>query len=274
MGQFTFAIISLLGVPAALIALVILGHRITPKRIWYSAPVQAVASLMLLGCIGVPVAITMVDSQGDYFDDVGDLVGGAFALPSGVTIDKQRDKTVRLGDCWRNAVNWRSDVAFPSAAAFDQWYTGEGWRTGVVHQIARYYGVEPDHIIVAEGALDLRARDLKYRLIDDHKAYRQNVRILEFYEPFVCTAIEKGVDGRLSLRPCDPVALKGDSGNAGRVIVNPSAKKRSLAGQIYYAQGPSTCDNVVRRAVNTALGLPHPEGGAPNVSIGGVLPIM
>lgn len=274
MTQFAFALFALFGVPVALITLVFLGHRLTPRRIWFSAPVQVVATLAVLGCIGAPIAITMVDSQGEYFEDVRELVGGAFALPDGVKVDKQRDRTVRLGDCWRNAVSWRSKVMFGSAAAFDRWYADEGWRAGIVKQIAGYYGVEPNRISVTDGALNLRARDPEYQLVDDGKAYRQNVRILEFYEPFVCTAIEKGADGRLSLRPCDPVALAGDSGNAGRVIVNPSAKKRTLEGQIYYAQGPSTCTNPVRRVVNNALGLPHPDGGEPNTSIAGVLPIM
>lgn len=273
MDQFTFAIVALFGVPAALIALVFLGHRLMPRCIWFSLPVQTVATLVVLGCIGVPVAIVMVDGQGDYFDDVGDLVGGAFALPDGVTVNKQGDRTVRLGDCWRNAVNWRSDVEFGSEAAFDQWYAGEGWRRGIVDQIAGYYGVARARISVAEGALDLRARDPKYQLSQERGSYAQNTRILEFYERFVCTAIEKGADGGLSLRPCDPVALAGDGGNAGRVIVNPREKKRTLEGQIYYAQGPSTCTNPVRRAVNNALGLTHPEGGDPNTAIGSVLPM-
>ena len=75
----------------------------------------------------------------------------------------------------------------------------------------------------------------------------------------------------MSLRPCDPVALKEDTGNAGKVIVNPSARDRTLEGRIYYAQGPSTCTNPLRRAVNDAMGWPHPEG-KPNTSIGGTLP--
>ena len=271
MEGFHFAMLSLFGVPAALLALVFLGHRLTPKRIWFSAPVQTVATLMVLGCIGAPVTIVMIDSEGDYFVDPDELVSSAFALPGGVTVNKQGDKTVRLGDCWRNAVNWRSDVKFGSAAEFVQWYAAEGWRSGIIDQIAGYYGVEPARISVAEGALDLRMRDPKYQLSDKNGSYSQNTRILEFYEPFVCTAIEKGPDGSVSLRPCDPVALKEDTGNAGKVIVNPSARDRTLEGRIYYAQGPSTCTNPLRRAVNDAMGWPHPEG-KPNTSIGGTLP--
>lgn len=274
MDQFAFAMVSLFGVPAALIALVFLGYRVTPRRIWFSFPVQTVATLAVLGCIGVPVAIMIADGQGDYFDDVSELASGAFALPDGVTVNQQGDRTVRLGDCWRNAVNWRSNVEFGSAAAFDQWYAAEGWHTGIVDQVAGYYGVEPARISVAEGALDLRGRDPKYQLSQERGSYAQNTRILEFYEPFVCAAIDKDSKGRLSLRPCDPVSLAGDQGNAGRVIINPKVKDRTLEGQIYYAQGPSTCTNPVRRAANTALGLPHPEGGEPNTSMGGVLPTM
>jgi hypothetical protein len=274
MTQFVFALFAMFGVPAALIALVFLGHRLTPRRIWFSVPVQTVATLAVLGCIGVPVMIANFDSQGEYFEDETALVSQAFGLPAGVTVDRQKDRSLGLGDCWRNAVNWRSQVTFQPAAAFDQWYQSEGWRAGIVDQVASYYGQEPARISLAEGALDLRARDPKYQLVDDHKAYSQNVRILEFDEPFVCTAIEKGADGRLSLRPCDPVSLAGDGGNAGRVIINPSAKDRTLEGRIYYAQGPSTCTNPIRRAVNNVLGLPHPEGGEPNTSIGQSLPIF
>ena len=57
------------------------------------------------------------------------------------------------------------------------------------------------------------------------------------------------------------------------MIINPSAKKRRLEGRIYYAQGPAHCTNPLRRAVNNALGLPHPEGGKPNTNIGGAMPI-
>jgi hypothetical protein len=274
MSQFAFAMLSLFGVPAGLIVLVFLGHKLTPKKIWFSAPVQTVATLMVLGCIGAPIAIVMIDSQGEYFDDETVLVSEAFSLPAGVAVDRQGDRTVRLGDCWRNAVNWWSEVEFGSAVAFDQWYAAERWRTGIVNQIADYYGVEPARISVAQGALDLRMRDPKYQLSQGRGSYSQNARILEFYEPFVCAAIEKGADGRLSLRPCDPVALKEDIGNGGKVVINPSAKDRTLEGRIYYAQGPSTCTNPVRRAVNDALGLPHPKGGEPNTVISGALPIM
>jgi hypothetical protein len=274
MTQFAFAMIALFGVPAALLALVVLGYHLTPRPIWHSLPVQAAATLMVLGCIAAPVAIMMVDSQGDHYDDSTALVSEAFALPQGVTVDQQGDKTVRLGDCWRNAVNWRSEVAFGSAAAFDRWYAGEGWRTAMVAQIGDYFGQSPARIRVIEGALDLRARDPAYQLVDNRRAYQQNVRILEYAEPFVCTAIEKGADGGLTLRPCDPVALDHDSGNAGRLTIDPDSKQRKLKGHIFYAQGPARCTNPLRRAVNNALGLPHPEGGEPNTAIGAVLPTM
>lgn len=274
MTGFMFAMVSFFVLPLAVIGLLILAHRLTPTAIWMSRPVQVLATLLFLASIAAPIAIVNIDSQGEYFDDETALVSQAFGLPAGVQIDRQGDRTLRLGDCWRNAANWRSEVAFPNAAAFDQWYADEGWRTGIVEQVAGYFGVEPARISVTQGALDLRTRDPKYQLVDDHTAYSQNVRILEFEEPFICAAIEKGADGRLTLRPCDPVALAGDSGNTGGVIVNPSAKNRTLEGRIYYASGPSYCSNLLRRAVNNALGLPHPEGAEPNTSIGGILPIM
>jgi hypothetical protein len=274
MTGFVFALIAIFGVPAAIVALMVLAHRLMPAAIWYSRPVQALSVLAFLSCVGLPVLILTVDSQGDYFEDSTALVSEAFALPQGVTVQQQGDKSVRLGDCWRNAVNWRSDVAFGSAAAFDQWYADEGWRSGMVKQVADYFGEEPARITVAPGALDLRMRDPKYQLSRGRDSHRQNARIVEFYEPFVCTAIEKDATGRVMLRPCDPIAVAEDTGNAGRIIINPRAAKRALAGRIYYAQGPSTCTNPVRRAVNNALGLPHPEGGEPDTQIGSALSIM
>jgi hypothetical protein len=274
MTQFVFALLAMFGVPAALIALVFLGYRLTPRRIWFSVPVQTVATLAVLGCIGVPVMIVSFDSQGEYFEDETALVSQAFGLPAGVAVDRQKDKSLGLGDCWRNAVNWRSEVTFGSAAAFDQWYATDGWRAGIFGQVASYFGVEPTSISVAPGALDLRPRDPQYVLSDKNGSYQRNTRILQFYEPFVCAAIDRDADGRIALRRCDPIADGGDGGNAGQVIVNPKAKDRTLEGRIYYAQGPSTCTNPIRRAVNNALGLPHPDGGEPNTSIGQALPIF
>ena len=272
MDAKTFALVALLGVPVALVALLVVIHRLTPKAVWKTFTVQTLATAAFIGAIAAPYLIYLYDGEGNYFEDRDQLVGDAFALPAGALVNQQRDRTVRLGDCWRNAVNWRSDVEFASPEAFDEWYAGEGWREGVVDQIAGYYGVEAESISVADGALDLRMRDPKYKLVDDHKAYSQNVRILEFYEPFVCAAIEKGEDGSIALRACDPVSLERDTGNAGEVILNPSLKDRTLEGRIFYAQGPSTCTNPVRRAVNEAMGWPHPEGGEANISMGAILP--
>ncbi len=274
MTGFTFAIVSLFGVPFAVLGLIFLAHRLTPAALWRTRKVQALAMLGFLSCIGLPVAILQIDSQGDYFDDETALVSEAFGLPAGVTVDRQGDKTVRLGDCWRNAVNWRSDVTFPNAAAFDRWYAGRGFRAGITRQVAGYFGLPPERVSIAPGALDLQPRGSQYVLSDKNGSYQRNVRILEFYRPFVCAAIDWRADGTIALRRCDPIAEGGDVGNAGQVIVNPDAKKRTLEGRIYYASGPSSCTNPLRRAVNTALGLPHPEGGAPNTVMGDVLPIM
>jgi hypothetical protein len=272
--QFAFALLSIFGVPAAVMGLIFLAHRLTPAMVWKTLPVQVMATLAFLSCIGLPVLILNIDSQGDYFVDETALVSEAFALPDGVTVERQGDKTVRLGDCWRNAVNWRSEVAFPNAAAFDRWYAGQGFQQGIVRQVADYFGQPPARVSVAPGALDLLPRDPQYVLSDGKDSYQRNARILEFYQPFVCTAIDRAADGGITLRRCDPIADGGDGGNAGQVIVNPDAKKRTLEGRIYYATGPATCTNPVRRAVNNLLGLPHAEGGAPNTEIGGVLPIM
>lgn len=274
MTQFAFATILLFGVPFAMLGLIFLAHRMTPATIWYSRPVQAVATLAFLSCIGLPVALMMIDTQGDYFDNETALVSEAFGLPAGVAVDRQGDKTVRLGDCWRNAVNWRSEVTFPDAATFDRWYAGRAYQQGIVEQVADYFGQPPDAISVAPGALDLAPRDPRHVLSDERGSFHRNTRILRFYQPFVCAAIEKGEGGAVTLRRCDPIAERSYGGNAGQVIVNPDAKKRTLEGLIYYAQGPASCTNPVRRAVNRALGLPHPEGGKPNTNIGGVLPIQ
>jgi hypothetical protein len=272
-SQFAFSLVAIFGVPAAVLALIVLAYRLTPKAIWYSRPVQALSVLAFLSCIGLPVAIIQIDSQGDYFEDETALVSEAFGLPEGATVDRQRDKTVRLGDCWRNAVNWRSEVTFLNAAAFDRWYAGQSYRDGITRQVADYFGQPPERISVAPGALDLLPRDPQYVLSDARDSYDWNTRILEFYQPFVCAAIERAADGSISLRRCDPIAEGGDAGNAGQVILNPDPRKRILEGRIYYAQGPATCTNPLRRAVNGMLGLPHPEGGEPNTSMGSVLPI-
>lgn len=273
MDQFTFAMLSMFGAPFALIGLVLLAHRLTPKSIWFSTPVQIVATAAVLGAIAVPVAIAQIDSQGDYFDGEAALVSEAFALPAGVKVSRQRDRTLRLGDCWRNAVNWRSEVEFASPQAFDRWYAAQGYREPLVDQIAGYFGVPPENISIADGALDLRDRDPGYQLSDANGSYVRNTRILEFYEPFVCAAIDRDASGNLSLRRCDPLAAKADIGSEGWVIINPSAKERRLEGRIYYAQGPAHCTNPLRRAANKALGLPHPEGGKPNTNVGGNMPI-
>lgn len=274
MDQFTFAITAMFVVPFAAIGLLALAYRVVPKVIWFSFTGQSVVTGLFLAALATPFLVAITDSQGEYFEDQRVLVRGAFALPGGVTVDHQRDRTLRLGDCWRNAVNWRSDVKFRSAEAFDRWYAGEGYREALVEQIADYFGVAVAEVGVGEGALDLRERDARYQLVDDHKAYSQNVRILEFYDPFVCAAIERDEGGAISLRACDPVALDTDMGSAGRVIINPDRRDRTLEGSIYYAQGPHTCTNPVRRAVNEALGLPHPEGGKPNTQMGDILPSL
>jgi len=274
MTGFTFALVALLGVPFTVLGLLVLAHRLTPAAIWQTRTVQALAVLGLISCIGLPVTIMQIDGQGEYFEDETVLVSDAFGLPGGVKVNRQSDKTLRLGDCWRNAVNWQSDVEFPNAAAFDRWLASQGFRQGISRQVAGYFGKTPDQVSVAPGALDLQMRDPHYVLSDQNGSYQRNVRILQFYRPFVCAAIDRAADGSISLRRCDPIAEGGDLGNAGQVIVNPDAAKRTLEGWIYYTSGPSYCTNPVRRAVNNALGLPHPEGEEANTGIGGALPFM
>ncbi|MBY0343458.1 MAG: hypothetical protein K2Q29_06350 [Sphingomonadales bacterium] len=274
MTQFAFSLVALFGVPAMIVALIFLAHRLTPNKIWYSRPVQAVAVLAFLSCIGLPVLLVNLDSQGDYFDDETALVSGAFGLPEDVAVGRQGDKTLRLGDCWRNAVNWRSEVTFPDAAAFDRWHASGAHRQAILAQVADYFGQPPERISIAPGALDLAPRDPRHVLSDERGSYQRNTRILRFYQPFVCTAIDRAANGSISLRRCDPIADEGDSGTAGQVILVPDPKKRQAEGLIYYAQGPATCTNPVRRALNNALGLPHPKGGEPNTQMASVLPIL
>lgn len=273
MTQFAFAMLSMFGVPALMIALLILAHRLTPAAVWKTWPVQTAATLAFLGCIGLPVLIVRLDSQGDYFDDETALVSQAFGLPAGVTVGRQGDKSVRLGDCWRNAVNWRAGVTFPDSDAHYGWLYGKGYRQGIVNQVAAYFGQPPARVSVAPGALELAARDAQYVLSDERGSYDRNTRILNYLKPFVCTAIERGADGSITLRRCDPIAEGGDEGNAGQIILRPDAEKQTLEGRIYYARGPSTCTNPLRRGLNTALGLPHPEGAAPDNRVAGSLPL-
>jgi hypothetical protein len=273
MTQFAFAMISMFGVPAMIVALLILAHRLTPAAVWKTWPVQTAATLAFLSCIGLPVLILNIDSQGDYFDRETALVSEALGLPAGVTVGKQGDKTLRLGDCWRNAVNWRSEVTFSDADTFYQWFNRKGFGQGIVHQVGGYFGQLPARVNIAPGALDLLPRDPQYALSDKPGSYQRNVRILKYMKPFVCNAIDRGDDGSIILRCCDPIAEGGDMGNAGQVILRPDASKHTLEGRIYYARGPHTCTNPLRRGLNNALGLPHPEGAEPNVQIAGSLPI-
>jgi len=272
MTQITFAMVSMFGIPALIVGLLILAHKLTPAPVWKTWPVQAAATLAFLGCIGVPVLILRIDGQGEHYDNETALVSEAFALPAGVKVGRQGDKSLRLGDCWRNAVHWRSEVTFPNADAFYQWFYGKGYSQAIVAQVADYFGQSPAQVSIAPGALDLAPRLSQYELSRKAGSYDRNVRILKYMKPFVCTAIERGDDGSITLRRCDPVAEGGDPGNAGQVILRPDVSKQSLEGRIYYARGPYTCTNPVRRAVNGILGLPHPEGGAPNTAMGGGLP--
>ncbi|TAD82390.1 MAG: hypothetical protein EAY70_03510 [Sphingomonadales bacterium] len=274
MTQHAFASFSMLGLPAMIVALLILAHRLTPARVWKTLPVQTAATLAFLSCFGLPVLIANVDSQGDYFDDETALVSKAFGLPAGVTVGKQGDKSLRLGDCWRNAVTWRSEVTFPNADAFYHWLYGKGHRQRIAAQVADYFGQPPARVSVAPGALDLLPRDPRYVLSRDRSSYDLNIRILTYNKSFVCTAIERGDDGSITLRRCDPIAEGGDMGNAGQVILRPDVSKQTLEGHIYYARGPYTCTNPLRRALNDVLGLPHPEGGKPNTRMGESLPIL
>ena len=272
MDQFTFALIAMFGVPFTGVALLFLAHRLTPERIWKSFSVQTIVTGSFLALLATPFLVAHADAQGEYYDGPEELVRATFALPQGVQVNHQRDRTSRYGDCWRHAVNWRSDVIFPSSEAFDDWYARDDYREAFIDQVVGYFGVNPSHVGVAEGAFEMRERDPEYVLVDDHKAYSRNVRILEFYEPFVCTAIERDEAGTITLRPCDPIARPVDMGSEGWIIINPSAKDRTLEGRILFLSGPHYCTNPIRKRVNTALGLDHPEGGEPNLAIGQILP--
>jgi hypothetical protein len=49
MTQFAFAMTSMFGVPAMIVALLILAHRLTPAAVWKTWPVQTAATLALFG---------------------------------------------------------------------------------------------------------------------------------------------------------------------------------------------------------------------------------
>ena len=272
MDGFTFGLLTLFGVPAAMLALLFLAFRLVPRPRWYSKPVQFVATSWLLALIAAPFALAWIDMQGEYFDDSEELVQEAFALPSASKVSYQGDRTVRLGDCWRNATNWRSEVQFASSDDFDGWYAAQPWREAVSRQVAGYFGIAPGDVDLEEGALDLRDRDARYVLSDARDSYTWNTRIFEFSQPFACAAIEQDeAGGTVTLRRCDPLAVPEDVGNKGWVIVNPDPASRTLEGRILYLAGPHYCTNPLRRGLNTALGLPHPEGES-NLSMSSLLP--
>ena len=258
MDHLTFELLALFGLPAVMTAVLLLAYRLIPRSVWLLKTVQAFVAIWFIAIIAVPVTIMLVDSQGEYFDGSEELVQTAFALPAGVEVDYQRDRTVKLGDCWQNAVNWRSEARFLAARDFEFWLEDRPFQTSIVAQIEDYFGLP---VAVEDGALQLRGRDPKYRLSDELGSFQANKAILEFPEPFLCAAIERHpASSGLVLRPCDPIARPFDKGSEGWVIVNPDRDENLVEGRIQYRRGPKTCINPIRRRINEFLGLPHPPG--------------
>ncbi|WP_394731079.1 hypothetical protein [Altererythrobacter sp. GH1-8] len=259
MTDFQFAMLAWFGVPIAIIGLVFLAHRLTPDRIWKSWPVQVIATAAVLSALVAPVAITWIDSQGDYFDDRIELVQGGLNTPPDAEIAPKRFN--HLGNCWSNGVSWAVEVDFGSQEKRDDWYEQQPWRESLVEQMAGYFDVPRDQITVEEGAFTPAMRDPKWVWDEQGPIPDWISRTYRYITPFVCTAIEgeAGPQGSLTLRRCDPVVLPEDFGNLGRVTIMNQGRTGILEGYIQYRGGPPYCTNPLRRGLNNMLGLPHPE---------------
>lgn len=259
MTGFQFAMLSVFGIPALIVGLLLLAHRVTPPHVWKSWPVQTVATILFLGVIAVPVAIIWLDSQGDYFEDRYSLVADGLGIPANAEVRHQRFNT--LGNCWSNGVNWSPDVTFSSVEALDRWFDSEAWHEPLPRQIAGYFDVPMESVAILDGALDRAERDEKYFWSKREDVPEWHGRIIGYTSPFVCTAIERDeAADTLTLRRCDPIAQPIDTGSGGRVILRASGSPGKLIGHMNYLGGPPYCSNPLRRGLNRILGLPHPEG--------------
>ena len=269
-----FTILAALVMPLTLIVIAALLGKFLPTRVLRSWPSQVLGTALVLGALGMPIAAFLIDGQGDYFDDRQTLVGGGLGLPEDVEIANQRGGS--LGDCWSNNVNWWLKVKFGSDERVEAWFSREPWRATLPAQIADYFSTPLSRVTIVDGAFDQRRMDPRWEWrrqpgertpdwVHDRRGY---------FEPFVCVAIDgPGGAGGLTLRPCDPILRPQDIGNKGRVILRRSDKPATLEGHIQYVGGPRYCTNPLRRALNNALGLPHPEGDKPNTKIASSLPI-
>lgn len=252
-----FTILALLGLPLTMIVLLALLGKFLPTRVLRRPLVQGLATVMFLSAIGLPVAAFMIDGQGDYFEDRWALVGGGLGLPADAEIAGQRGGS--LGDCWSNQVNWSPNVAFGSDEQVEAWFSREPWREPLPAQIADYFATPFNRLTIADGALDQRRMDGRWELGPDDPIPDWVHRRYGYIEPFVCVAIDgPGGEGGLTLRPCDPIVLPEDVGTKGRVILRRGGVPGTLEGHIHYLGGPRYCTNPLRRALNGALGLPHP----------------
>jgi hypothetical protein len=262
-----FSILSVLIVPFAMIILLALIGKFVPKKIVTSFPFQTFATVWFIGIFAVPISAIYFDAQDDFFEDRYALVRDGLGMPATVEVPSPGRFSGSLGDCWSNSVNWSLEATFPSDEQLELWFAQQSYREPLVKQISAYFDTPMDHITVLNGALDPREIDKKW-MSDINEPMREwwQYRRRSYFEPSVCLAIERPDETGegLILRPCDPVVLPEDMGNMGRVILNRSGSSAVLAGEIYYATGPSYCTNPVRRAVNNALGLPHPEARRPD----------
>ncbi|NVE94565.1 hypothetical protein [Altererythrobacter lutimaris] len=271
MTGFQFAMLAWFGVPIAIVGMLVLAYRLMPEKAWKSWPLQTVATLGFLSAIGVPVAITWIDAQGDYFDDRNHLVRGGLSTPPEAEVAHKRFN--KLGNCWSNAVNWSVEARFSSQEKLNSWFEQEPWKDSLVDQMSGYFDLPRDQITVEEGALSPAMRDAKWVWDEQGRIPDWISRTYRYITPFVCTAIdgETGPQGSLNLRRCDPIALPKDTGNLGRVTIMNQGQNGILEGHIHYLSGPSYCTNPLRRGLNGMLGLPHPEGEVDS-NIGGAIP--
>ena len=125
----------------------------------------------------------------------------------------------------------------------------------VVGYVAEYHGVRPADIEIAPGALDWRTPassdyDPDVLVTPQHYQLQRS--------PSICAAIDRTGD-TVRLRRCNPLRAKDDGGNAGHILAVDEHVFRQLRLSLVNEQPPPWCEYPVRRAVNAALGLPHPD---------------
>ena len=119
-----------------------------------------------------------------------------------------------------------------------------------------YHDLPRSAVSIEAGALDWR-RVNAWDYDPDKPMFPE--RYTRITNEFVCARIDRTGD-ELTLAPCNPVRIFEPRGNAGYVLaVDDDLRDLLKIDLVHAARAPHWCENPVRRAVNGALGLDHPD---------------